>query len=522
MRQTPLRILHLEDSLLDAELIDSTLEAHGIRCEMVRVDNRTGYLSALETGGFDLILADYSLPSFDGVSALDLAKEKCPEVPFIFVSATLGEELAVETLKGGATDYVLKQRLWRLGPSVHRALREVEERIDHRRAQETLHQRERQLRESQKMEALGRLAGGIAHDFNNLLTVIIGSSQALLNELPSDHPFATRLRETHNAGSKAEILIRQLLALSRRQVLNHKVLDLNFVIEQVETMLGRLIGEHIKLVAHKDPMLGRVRADRGQLEQVLMNLVLNARDAMPQGGTLTIETTNTDIPSVPPAKQSVCEPGRYVTLSVRDTGCGIPAETQPMIFEPFFTTKDEGSGTGLGLSMVHGIVQQSGGWIEVQSEPSQGTILTLYLPRTEDPLTPPEHKTPSARVPQGTETILLAEDNAGVRGHVRNELERLGYVVLEARNAVEALSISNQQAGPIDLLLTDVVMPGMSGRDLASQLTAIRPTTKVLYMSGYTDNVPVAKDLDSARASFLQKPFTPDVLGCKIRELLDG
>ena len=522
MRQTPLRILHLEDSPLDAELIDSTLEAHGIRRETVLTDNRKGYLTALEEGGFDLILADYSLPSFDGVSALDLAREKCPDVPFIFVSATLGEELAVETLKGGATDYVLKQRLWRLGPSVQRALREVEERLDRQQAQETLRQRERQLRESQKMEALGRLAGGIAHDFNNLLTVIIGSSQALLNELPKDHPFTTRLRETHKAGTQAETLIRQLLALSRRQVLNHKVLDLNFVIEHVEIMLGRLIGEHIKLVVHKDPMLGRVRADRGQLDQVLMNLVLNARDAMPQGGTLTIETTNTDIPSVSPTNQSVCEPGRYVTLSVRDTGCGMPAGTQARIFEPFFTTKEEGSGTGLGLSMVHGIVQQSGGWIGVTSEPGQGAIFTLYLPRTEDPLPPPEPTKPSDRVPHGTETILLAEDNAGVRGHVRHELERLGYVVLEARNAVEALSISNQQAGPIDLLLTDVVMPGMSGRDLAVQLTATRPTTKVLYMSGYTDDVPVGEDLDLAKASFLQKPFTPDVLGCKIRELLDG
>ncbi len=521
MGEIPLRILHLEDSRLDAELIEATLAEHGIRCDSILVDTRAEYERALEVGGFDLILADYSLPSFDGVSALGLAKEQCPEIPFIFVSATLGEELAVETLKGGATDYVLKQRLWRLGPSVHRALREVEARKERQRAEETLRQRERQLRESQKMEALGRLAGGIAHDFNNLLTVIIGSSQALLDEVGLDHPFVTRLRETHKAGNQAEQLIRQLLALSRRQVLTHRVLDLNFVIDNVEVMLGRLIGEHITFCVRKDPSLGRIRADRGQLEQVLMNLVLNARDAMPQGGTVTIETTNTDIPSVPPRTDSTVEPGRYVTLSIRDTGCGMPAETQARIFEPFFTTKGEGGGTGLGLSMVHGIVQQIGGWIEVQSKPTQGTTLIVYIPRTDDPLTPVEPKKPSGRSPQGTETILLAEDNAAVRGHVREALERLGYVVLEARNAVEALSLSNQQAGPIDLLLTDVIMPGMSGRDLASQLTAIRPTTKVLYMSGYTDNVPVAEDLESARAGFLQKPFTPDILGCKIRELLD-
>lgn len=521
MGEAHLRILHLEDSHLDAELIESTLSEHGLQCEAVRVESRMAYLKALEEGGFDLILADYSLPSFDGVSALDFAKEKCPDVPFIFVSATLGEELAVETLKGGATDYVLKQRLWRLGPSVRRALRDAQERKERKRAEETLRQRERQLRESQKMEALGRLAGGIAHDFNNLLTVIIGSSQVLLTQLGPDHPCAARLRETHKAGSKAEILIRQLLALSRRQVLTHRVLDLNFVVENVEVMLERLIGEHIKLVVHKAPGLGRVKADHGQLEQVLMNLVINARDAMPQGGTLTVETANIDFSSPPPSKESSPEPGRYVTLAVSDQGCGMPADTQARIFEPFFTTKEEGSGTGLGLSMVHGIVQQTGGWIEVQSEPARGATFIVYLPRTDEPLTPVEHQKSSGGVPQGTETILLAEDNAGVREHLRRELEQLGYVVLEARNAVEALSISAQQAGTIHLLLTDVVMPGMSGRDLAAQLTAMRPTTKILYMSGYTDDVPVAQDIDVARAGFLQKPFTPDVLGCKIRELLD-
>ena len=519
---TPLRILHLEDSQLDAELIHATLSEDGITSEHVRVDNRSDYIDALKRGGFDLIIADYSLPSFDGISALALAKEECPEIPFIFVSATLGEELAVETLKSGATDYVLKQRLSRLGPSLHRALREVDERTERKRAEEALRESEHQLRQSQKMEAVGRLAGGIAHDFNNLLTIIMGYSQVLLKELGSDHSLAGDIRETQKAVTQAALLIRQLLAFGRRQVLDPKVIDLNSVVENLQGMLGRLLGEDIKLIARTDPSLGQVKADQSQLEQVIMNLAVNARDAMPEGGSLTIETANLEISQASWRDNPSLQPGRYVTLAVSDTGCGMNPETQAKIFEPFFTTKEEGRGTGLGLATVHGIVKQSGGSIEVASQPGRGTTFTVYLPRTDETVPRGVRKKPKSKNLKGTETILLVEDEPNVRHLACDELRRLGYTVLEAQNGVEALLMSSQHPNTIHLLVTDVVMPGMNGRDVAHQLTAIRPNTKVLYVSGYTDDVGVMKDIGLAKATFLHKPFTPDILAGKVRELLDS
>ncbi len=520
MTTKPLRILHLEDSRLDAELIQATLTEEGIPSEPIRVETRDEFVKALDQGGFDMIIADYSLPSFDGITALSLAKEKCPQIPFIIVSATLGEELAIETLKGGATDYILKQRLSRLGPSVHRALREMEERVERRRAEETLKERERQLLQSQKMEALGRLAGGIAHDFNNLLTIIMGYSQVLLNELGTDHPLANQVRETQKAGDQAAMLIRQLLAFSRRQVIDPKVLDLNSIIQNLEDMFRRLIGEHIRLIVRKDPDLGRVKADHSQLEQVIMNLMVNARDAMPQGGTLTLETKMAEVSSDSSTRSSP-QPGSYVVLSVTDTGCGMNAETRAKVFEPFFTTKEEGKGTGLGLSTVHGIVKQIGGWIDLASEPGKGTTFTIYLPQT-DELPSARGVTRTVGQPiRGTETILVVEDEMAVRNLVRDELRRLGYSVLEAKNGVEAFLIHNQQGENIHLLVTDVVMPGMSGKEVAQQLTALRPNLRVLYISGYTDDVGVTQGLGAAKVAFLQKPFTPEDLARKVRHVLD-
>ncbi|HET8579659.1 MAG TPA: response regulator [Nitrospiraceae bacterium] len=519
--KSPLRILHLEDSQTDAELLLATLAEEGITCEAQRVDTKADFLAALEQGGFDLIIADYSLPSFDGIAALALAREKSPEVPFILVSGTLGEELAIDTLQRGATDYILKQRLSRLVPSVQRALRELEERVERKRAEEALRQSEEQLRQSQKMEAIGRLAGGIAHDFNNLLMIILGYNELLLSELDKDQKMRGQVEETQKAAERAVSLVRQLLAFSRKQVLDPQMLDLNDVVGNLEKMLRRLIGEDIELITRMDPSLGRVKADPGQLEQVIMNLAVNARDAMPQGGKLTIETASVEPAEAAARQLALTQPGPYVKLVVRDTGCGMDAATQAHIFEPFFTTKEEGKGTGLGLSTVYGIVKQSGGGIHVQSAPGQGTAFTIYLPRIDEVTTSGEARRIPDRPPHGTETVLLVEDEQGVRTLVRDGLRRYGYTVLEARTGVEAFLISNQHPGSIHLLVTDVVMPGMSGREVAHQLMALFPNMKVLYISGYLDDAGLRSDADRARTSFLQKPFTPEALARKVRDMLD-
>ncbi len=516
----PLRVLHLEDSAPDAELIQATLEEDGILSDPIRVDTREEYLAALERGGFDVILADYSLPGFDGISALTLAKEHCPELPFIFVSATLGEELAIDTLKRGATDYVLKQRLSRLGPAVRRAIQDIQQRVEKRHTEAALREREHQLHVAHKMEALGRLAGGVAHDFNNCLTVIMGYTQVVLNELGASHPLAGKMLETQKAGAQAAQLIRQLLAFSRKQAMDPTVLDLNMVVDNLRDMLPRLAGERIAFVFNQQPSLGHVKADHGQLDQVIMNLVANARDAMPDGGTLKIETGERTLEPGHETPGPDLPPGPYVTLSVSDNGCGMDQKTQTEIFEPFFTTKSEGKGTGLGLSVVHGIVTQSGGGISLESEVGRGTTFTIYLPRTHEPLTQEEADSAIDGELNGTETILLVEDEAAVRAVIRDELEYRGYHVLEAANVAEAVFISSQQLGPIHLLLTDVVMPGMSGRELAQQLTLLRPKMKVLYISGYTDDVGVLQILGSSKAAFLQKPFNPNTLAAKVRAVL--
>jgi len=394
---------------------------------------------------------------------------------------------------------------------------------DLQRSLEELERTQDQLVQAQKMEAIGRLAGGVAHDFNNLLTAIIGYSEFLLASFDHGDPRRKDVEEIKKAADQAAALTRQLLAFSRKQVLQLQVLDLNAIISNMEKMLRRLIGEDIELVTVLDPALGRVKADPGQIEQVLMNLAVNARDAMPQGGKLTIETMNAYLDEDYARRHVDVQPGPYVMLAVSDTGVGMDAGTQAHLFEPFFTTKQVGQGTGLGLSTVYGIVKQSNGHIWVYSEPGHGTTFKIYLPMVEEVVELAEERTPVAAISQtGVEAVLLVEDNDDVRDLARRVLLQHGYSVLEARDGEEALLICERHEGPVHLLVTDVVMPGgLSGRQLAERLAALYPGMKVLYMSGYTDNAIVHHGVLGPGMAFLQKPFSPDVLVCKVREVLD-
>jgi signal transduction histidine kinase/ActR/RegA family two-component response regulator len=378
-----------------------------------------------------------------------------------------------------------------------------------------------QLLQSQKMEAVGRLAGGIAHDFNNLLMVMSGRAEILLQLLADDHEARKHVETVERVAQRAAALTAQLLAFSRKQILQVKVLDLNALVRNMDELLRRLIGEHIEL--HFSPALdlGRVKADPGQIEQVVVNLVVNARDAMPEGGYLTLETQNVELDAACAAAYQEVAPGSYVMLAVSDTGCGMDAATRARIFEPFFTTKAAGKGTGLGLSTVYGIVKQSGGNVGVYSEVGKGTTFKIYLPRVMDPL---EASAPTARQPspRGSETILVVEDEDDVRALTREVLQSRGYTVVEARSPVEAEVIAQQHPGAIDLLLTDVVMPGTSGNRLSEALTRLCPSLKTLYMSGYTDDAIVHHGVLEPETPFLQKPFRNDALLRKVREVLDA
>ena len=380
---------------------------------------------------------------------------------------------------------------------------------------------ENQFRQAQKMEAVGRLAGGVAHDFNNLLMVISGYTEVLLEHTRKSNAMYPKIEAIHQATNRATTLTRQLLAFSRKQLLELKVVDLNLIVEDMERLLRPLIGENIELHTQLASDLGRTRADAGQIEQVIMNLVVNSKDAMPNGGKITIQSANARLSHDDLRREySYIQPGVYVVLSVSDTGHGMDKETQLRIFEPFFTTKEKGKGTGLGLSTVYGIIKQSGGYVLVESEPQQGTTFRIYLPQVEDALEPAGAAGASSLQSGGSETVLLVEDEESVRQLVRETLEAKGYKVLEADNGRAALQIASGHPGKIDMLITDVVMPGMSGRELSSQLCASYPHTKVLYLSGYTEDAIAHEGVLDSGTAFLQKPFTLQTLSRKVREVL--
>lgn len=380
---------------------------------------------------------------------------------------------------------------------------------------------EEQLRQSQKMEAIGQLAGGVAHDFNNILTVILSNADILLSGLGPEDPRREELEGIREASQRAASLTRQLLAFSRKQMLRPKIVSLNSVIVNLENMLRRLIGEDIELITLLDPALWMVEADPGQIEQVVMNLAVNARDAMPRGGKLVIETGNLEVDEEFADSYYAVVPGCYVTLVVSDNGIGMTAETRGRIFEPFFTTKQRSKGTGLGLSTVYGIVKQSGGFIWAHSDFGKGTTFKVYLPRAVDTAATEQRPARWAAAPQGTETVLLVEDEDSVRELARRILVGRGYRVLEAADALQALEVARGHPEPIHLLLTDVIMPGLNGRELAEQLRPQRPGIEVLYMSGYSDHAVLRDQTLNSGTNFLHKPFTPESLAVRVRDVLD-
>jgi two-component system cell cycle sensor histidine kinase/response regulator CckA len=508
-----LRVLFVEDCEPDIQLSRCILREAGYEVEHDSVFTAAAFAEALRTRDYDVVLCDYRLPGWTGTEVLNLVRESGKELPVVVVTGTLGEETAVEMIKLGAADFVLKDRLSRLPSAIQRALRERQIREECKRAEE-------QLRQAVKMEAVGRLAGGVAHDFNNLLNIIIGYSD-LMMERRAPEFVEKSLREIRNAADRAARLTRQLLAFSRQQVLEPKVLDLNEVVADMEELLHRMIGEDVELLVLPAQSLGLVRADPGQVGQVIMNLAGNSRDAMPGGGRLTVETTNVTFDENSANQHPDIKPGAYVLLAVSDTGCGMDARTQSLIFEPFFTTKEKG--TGLGLATVYGIVKQSGGFVSVNSNPGQGTTFKIYLPRVEGDRPEPH---PAMAVPEascaGSETLLVVEDEEGVRNMVGDYLRMQGYTVLEAENGEAALRVAGERAGEIALMITDVVMPGMSGHDLALRLEAVEPSIRVLYISGYAQKSVYQYGVLAAGAAFLQKPFGPAELGRKVRKLLDG
>ena len=383
-------------------------------------------------------------------------------------------------------------------------------------------QLEVQLRQAQKMEAIGRLAGGVAHDFNNLLAVILGYSDVVLDALPPDHPAVKKVEMIRKVGTSAADLTRQLLSFSRQQMLQPRVLNLRDIVEGTQGLLSRLIGDDIQMSTSLEPSLGYVKADPGQIEQVLVNLIVNARDAMPQGGRVRIEAHNVVLDDSYVEAHKPVIPGPYVMLAVEDAGCGMDRKTQSRVFDPFFTTKEVGKGTGLGLATVYGIVKQSGGYIWVYSELGQGTIFKVYLPRVEQYAQETEPTEPVQLITQNCETILLAEDSASLREMAREYLKSVGYTVLEAASGAEALQKARDFHGTIHLLLTDVIMPAMSGPELAGQMTSLRPGIKIIFTSGYTDDAIARQGVLDPAVPFIQKPYRPKALARKIREVLRG
>lgn len=508
----PLRVLFIGDTGADA--VAAELKQGGYEPSFVRVLTEEQLHAALSER-WDIAISDFAVSSIGALAALRAIQEKGVDLPLIVVSGRIKDTEIVAALKAGAADHLTRRNLMRLNAAVERELRAAGMRRDRNRLEE-------QFRQAQKMEAVGRLAGGVAHDFNNLLTVITGYSDMLLASRDLKDSQRTALEEIRRSAERGGALTHQLLAFSRRQPLEPRMVRINDLILQIEKLLRRLIGEDIELVTIPAAPHDVVEADPGRLEQVIMNLVVNARDAMPNGGKLTIETGSVQLSESFSAKQLGVAPGSYLVISVTDTGVGMDEDTQSHLFEPFFTTKNPGRGTGLGLATAYGIIRQSGGAIRIWSQLGRGTTARIYLPPAEAK-TParPESAAANAGPLTGVEAILVVEDEARVRKLIVDVLTARGYRVLEATRGDDALRISRTHTGGIDLAVVDVVMPEISGPDFVRQLTRLRPDVRVLYISGYTDEAIVHHGIPESGAAFLQKPFLPDALARKVREVLD-
>ena len=508
----PLKLLFIGDS--GADSVVAELERGDFAPVMERATNLMELETALAANP-NIAISDFAVGSgFGALDALRVIQEKVLDLPLIVVSGKIRDSDVLAVLKAGAADHLTRGNLMRLNAAVERELRSAKMRCDRVGLEE-------QFRQAQKMEAVGRLAGGVAHDFNNLLTVITGYSDLLLCSRDLKESQRSALEEIRRSAERGGGLTHQLLAFSRRQPMQARTLRIDDLVLQLEKMLRRLIGEDVELVtiaASSDSVF----ADPGRLEQVLMNLVVNARDAMPGGGKLTIETGTVRLEEGVAARQLGVPPGLYVTIFITDTGVGMDQETQSHLFEPFFTTKNPGRGTGLGLATVYGIIRQSGGAIGITSEPGKGTVARIYLPRVKQKAEAPVEKPPALMPLTGGETILLVEDEARVRKLIMDVLTGRGYKVLEATRGEEALRICKTHGNEIDLAVVDVVMPEMNGPDLIKQLAPIFPLIRVLYISGYTDEAVVHHGIHASGAAFLQKPFVPDQLARKVREVLDA
>jgi two-component system, cell cycle sensor histidine kinase and response regulator CckA len=508
----PLRILMIEDSEDDAALLLRELRRGGYEISSKRVDTPSALCSALNER-WDLVISDHSMPHFSGAEALKLLRQKESEVPFIFVSGTMGEEAAVAALKDGAQDYLMKSNLKRLLPAVQRELREAEE----RRQRKSL---ERQVQQLQKFEAIGRLAGGIAHDFNNAIGAILGWADLAEREAQPGSRIQERLQKISAQAQRAVGLTSQLLAFARQQVLQRRRIDLNSLVEEGTSLLRNVIGEDIEVRLLTAPNLRVTVADPVQIDQVLMNLCLNARDAMPKGGRLIIETQNVELDEEYCRLHTDVQPGSYVLLAVSDTGIGMDAATAERIFEPFFTTKEVGKGTGLGLATVFGIVKQHGGFINVYSESGKGTTFRVYLP-SDHGVAEPLKAESDEQLQQGTETILLAEDHEGLRELAQEMLEALGYSIISASDGIEAVQLFKSNSDRIDLVIMDVVMPGMNGPDAYLEMSAIQPDLGVIFATGYTAETASLTSLVEKGASVVQKPYGAKSLSRVIRSVLE-
>lgn len=517
----PLRVLIADDSENDALILLHALRKAGYQPAHERVCTVSAMKAALQRQAWDIVISDYEMPGFGGFEALQLLQESGQDLPFILVSAVVSEETAVAAMKAGAHDYIMKRKLARLAPAIERELREAQTRAARKAAEAALRLSEAQLRQAQKLEAVGRLAGGVAHDFNNILTVIAGHSELLLRQLGADDPRRKSAAQIEKSADFAAALTRQLLTFSRKQVIEPQVLNPNTVVLDVERMLRRLIGEDIEFCTVLDPAAGNIKADPGQIEQVIMNLAVNARDAMPAGGKLTVTTANTSLDENYLKNFPDLSPGDYVMLAVTDTGTGMSEEVKAHLFEPFFTTKPAGKGTGLGLATCFGIVKQNTGHINLYSELGRGTTFKIYFPRVQSALEPARVRSQPAAVAGGRETVLVVEDEPAVLELAAFALREKGYTVFEAVNGEEGLRVVRQHEGKIDLVLTDVIMPVMGGKEMADHLQNSHPDTKVLFTSGYTEDAIGHHGVLRPGIVFLQKPYITTTLARKVREVLD-